>query len=76
MAEELVQHGIPAYLTRRDHTIWIIDRDGSIFEPSEELLEMKEYESCSTYIHIGTEDGWSLEDLNKYLKGGYASKKK
>lgn len=57
MAEELVEHRIPAQSTRRDHTKWITDRDGSIFEPSKERYEMKEHESYSTYIHIGTEDG-------------------
>lgn len=35
LAEQLADDGIPAHLNRRDYNKWIVDRDGSIFEPSE-----------------------------------------
>lgn len=36
LAEVLAKNGVPAHLTRRTYDKWIVDRDGSIFEPSEE----------------------------------------
>lgn len=33
LAEEMMSEHVPAHLTRRAYDKWIVDRDGSIFEP-------------------------------------------
>ena len=33
------------------------------------LCHVREHDSCSTHIHIGTKNGWSLIDLKNIVKG-------
>lgn len=36
LAKQLTEGGIPAHLTRRAYSQWIVDWDGRLFEPPEE----------------------------------------
>jgi hypothetical protein len=33
------------------------------------LFEIKQHDSCSTHVHIGLEEGWSLKTLKMIVKG-------
>ncbi|MCJ1348135.1 hypothetical protein MMC31_006366 [Peltigera leucophlebia] len=35
------------------------------------ILQVKEHQSCSTHIHIGFSEGWSLKDLKRRAKGWF-----
>lgn len=40
-----------------------------VWSTLQEFCEIQMHESCSTHVHIGADDGWSLEELKSISKG-------